>query len=408
MKKVLALVLAVMMVMSLFAACGNSAANSGNAGNNPSSNDSGNSGASNNDSGNASGAIKIGMCGPLTGGAAVYGTAVQVGMQIAVEEINAMGGLQFELNCQDDEHDTEKAANAYNHLMDWGMQIMAGPVTSNPAKVVAAECVADGVFMLTPSASADAVIEYGDNIFQICFKDTNQGIASANYMHQKNLGTTYGVIYDSSDAYSTGIYEKFMAQAQANGMNVAKVTSFTADSKDNLTQQVTDCKEAGCDVVFLPFYASEAVQVLTYANTIGYEPIFFGCDGLDGILAVEGFDPALAEGVMLLTPFSADSSDAATQAFVAEFQSRTGIIPNQFAADAYDVIYSLYKACVAGGVTADMSAEEISEILVAQFTSSDFSFDGLTGKGMTWGEDGAVSKSPMAVIIENGVYVGVE
>ena len=354
------------------------------------------------------GAIKIGMCGPLTGGAAVYGTAVQAGMEIAVEEINALGGLQFALNCQDDEHDTEKAANAYNNLMDWGMQIMAGPVTSNPAKVVAAECAADGVFMLTPSASADAVIEYGENIFQICFKDTNQGTASANYMNEKQLGTKYGVIYDSSDAYSTGIYEKFMAQAKENGMDVAKVTSFTADSKDNLTQQVTDCKEAGCDVVFLPFYAAEAVQVLTYANTIGYEPIFFGCDGLDGILTQEGFDPALAEGVMLLTPFSADSADEATVSFVAKFQEKTGIIPNQFAADAYDVIYSLYKACVAGGVTADMSAEEISEILVAQFTSAEFTFDGLTGAGMTWDETGAVSKSPMAVVIENGVYVGVE
>jgi len=354
------------------------------------------------------GAIKIGMCGPLTGGAAVYGTAVQAGMEIAVEEINALGGLQFALNCQDDEHDTEKAANAYNNLMDWGMQIMAGPVTTNPAKVVAAECAADGVFMLTPSASGDAVIEYGDNIFQICFKDTNQGTASANYMNEKQLGTKYGVIYDSSDAYSTGIYEKFIAQAEVNGMEVAKVTSFTADSKDNLTQQVTDCKEAGCDVVFLPFYAAEAVQVLTYANTIGYAPIFFGCDGLDGILTQEGFDPALAEGVMLLTPFSADSSDEATQSFVAKFKEKTGIIPNQFAADAYDVIYSLYKACVAGGVTADMSAEEISEILVAQFTSAEFTFDGLTGAGMTWDATGAVSKSPMAVVIENGVYVGVE
>ncbi len=393
MKKVLALVMAALMVAAMFAGCGGNTANDGTDG----TNGTGTSDAA---------AIKIGMSGPLTGGAAVYGTAVQAGMEIAVEEINALGGVQFELNCQDDEHDTEKAANAYNNLMDWGMQIMAGAVTTAPSKVVAAECAADGVFMLTPSASGDEVIEYGDNIFQICFKDSNQGTASAEYMYEHELGTTYGVIYDSSDAYSTGIYEKFKAQAETYGMNIACTAAFTADNKSDLSTQVTACKEAGCDVVFLPFYAAEAVQVLTYADTIGYEPVFFGCDGLDGILTQEGFDPALAEGVMLLTPFSADSEDAQTQTFVSKFKDKTGITPNQFAADAYDVIYALYQACTAGNVTADMSAEEISEILVDQFTT--MTFEGLTGDGMTWDETGAVSKSPMAVVIENGVYIGME
>ena len=383
MKKFIAMMLALVMVLSL-AACG----------------------AKEEAPAEVAGAIKLGMCGPLTGGAAVYGTAVQAGMQIAVEEINAKGGLQFALNTQDDEHDPEKAANAYNALKDWGMQIMAGPVTTAPSNVVAAECAADEIFMLTPSASGVAVIENGNNIFQICFTDPNQGVASADYMASRELGTTIGVIYDSSDVYSTGIYEKFAAQAEANGLNVACVESFTADNKADLTTQVTKCKDAGCDVVFLPFYATEAAQVLTYANTIDYNPIFFGCDGLDGVLAVEGFDPALAEGVMLLTPFSADAQDEATQLFVAKFQDKTGIIPNQFAADAYDVIYAIAQACEKGGVTADMSASEINAILVEQFTS--MTFDGLTGSGMTWAATGEVSKAPMAVVIENGTYVSAE
>ena len=385
MKKIIAIVLAAMMVVALFAGCGAKAEAP---------------------AASAASAIKLGMCGPLTGGAAVYGTAVQVGMEIAVEEINAKGGIQFELNCQDDEHDTEKAANAYNALKDWGMQIMAGPVTTAPSNVVAAECAADEIFMLTPSASGASVIENGNNIFQICFTDPNQGTASADYMAAKNLGTTIGVIYDSSDVYSSGIYEKFAAQAKVLGLNVACVEAFTADNKADLTTQVTKCKDAGCDVVFLPFYATEAAQVLTYANTIGFSPVFFGCDGLDGVLTVEGFDPALAEGVMLLTPFSADASDEATKSFVAKFQEKAGIIPNQFAADAYDVIYALAQACEKGGVNASMSASEINAILVEQFTT--MTFDGLTGSGMTWKATGEVSKSPMAVIIENGTYVGVE
>ena len=389
MKKLFAFVLAVMMVMSMLAGCG--ASESAPAADAPAA---------------EAGAIKLGMCGPLTGGAAVYGTAVQAGMEIAVEEINAKGGLQFALNCQDDEHDTEKAANAYNTLKDWGMQIMAGPVTTAPSNVVAGECANDGIFMLTPSASGASVIEYGDNIFQVCFTDPNQGVASADYMATHDLGTTIGVIYDSSDVYSAGIFEKFDAQAKANGLNIACVEAFTADNKADLTTQVTKCQEAGCDVVFLPFYATEAAQVLTYANKIGYNPVFFGCDGMDGILAVEGFDPALAEGLMLLTPFSADADDEATKSFVAKFQEKTGIIPNQFAADAYDVIYALAQACENAGVTADMSAQDVNAKLIEQFTS--MTFDGLTGAGMTWAATGEVSKTPMAVVIENGVYVGVE
>ena len=382
MKKVLAMLMAALMVAAMFTGCGSKKA------------------------AESSDAIKIGMCGPLTGGAAVYGTAVQAGMEIAVEEVNAKGGLQFELKCQDDEHDTEKAANAYNALKGKGMQIMAGPVTTAPCNVVADECANDKIFMLTPSGSGASIIEYGDNIFQICFTDPNQGVASADYMATHDLGSTIGVIYDSSDVYSSGIYEKFAAEAQVKGLNIACVEAFTADNKSDLTTQVTKCKDAGCDLVFLPFYATEAAQVLTYANTIGYAPTFFGCDGMDGILAVEGFDPALAEGLMLLTPFSADASDEATQSFVAKYKEKTGIVPNQFAADAYDVICSLYQACVAGGVTPDMSASEINDILVGQFTS--MTYDGLTGKGMTWKATGEVSKSPMAVVIKDGTYVSAE
>ena len=382
MKKFIAMVLAVAMMATLFAGCGGG-----------------------NESSDAS-AFKIGMSGPLTGGAAVYGTAVKAGMEIAVEEINAKGGIQFELKCEDDEHDAEKAVNAYNNLKDWGMQIFAGPVTSGPALAVAPECANDSIFMLTPSASADAILEAGNNVFQICFKDTNQGFASADYFAAQFPDATIGVIYDSSDAYSAGIYQNFVVQSEVHGLNVVCAEAFTADSKSDLSTQVTKCQEAGADLVFLPFYATEAAQVLTYAAKIGYAPTFFGCDGMDGILTTEGFDASLAEGLMMLTPFSADSEDEATQAFVAKFQEKTGILPNQFAADAYDVIYALYNALTYAGATPDMSAEEINGAMINQFTSMTFS--GLTGSGMTWNGNGAVSKEPMAVVIENGVYVGVE
>lgn len=354
----------------------------------------------------ASTVIKVGTSGPLTGGNAMYGNAVANGLKLAFEEINAQGGLQFEVNAQDDEADAEKAVNAYTALMDWGMQIMAGPTTSVSAAATAAECAADRVFMMTPSASDVSVITAGDNIFQICFTDPNQGVGSADYISQHNLGTAIGVIYDSSNPYSSGIYEKFQERANQIGLNVVAVEAFTEDNKADLTTQVTKCQSAGCDLIFLPIYAAEATQVLTYADKIGYTPKFFGCDGLDGILAVEGFDPALAEGVMLLTPFDATATDEKTQNFVKNYTEKFGIAPNQFAADAYDVAYVIAAACEAGKVTPDMTAEQICEILMEQVLS--MSFDGLTGEGMQWSADGAVSKEPKAVKIENGVYVGIE
>lgn len=386
MKKVLAIVLAAMMVLSLFAGCAPS--NGGNDG--------------------SDGVIKVGTSGPLTGSYAVYGVAVKNGLELAFEEINAKGGLQFELNAQDDEADAAIAENAYNNLYDWGMQIMAGPTTSGAALTIAGLCNEDGMFMLTPSASDPNVIKAGDSVFQICFSDTNQGIASADYIKGFMPDAVIGIIYDSSNPYSIGIYDNFVAQAEKNGLNVACVAAFDASNSANLNDQVTKCKEAGCDFVFLPIYAAEAAQVLTLADKMAYSPVFFGCDGLDGILNIEGFDPALAEGVMLLTPFDATASDERTQAFVKNYTEKYGIAPNQFAADAYDVAYAIYEACMAGGVTADMTHEEICAILVAQFTDPNFSYDGLTGAGMTWGADGAVSKMPMAVVIKNGVYVGVE
>lgn len=395
MKKFVALLLAALMVMGMLAGCGSSETEQTNA-QDTQAPEAASDGAA---------ALKIGMIGPLTGDAAVYGSAVKAGMEIAVEEINAQGGLQIELNCQDDTHDAEKSVNAYNTLKDWGMQVLGGTVTTNPCLAVAAEAASDNVFMLTPSASAEDVANVGDNIYQICFTDPNQGAGSADLIADRGMASAIAVIYDASDAYSSGIYESFMEEAAVVGLNVVCETSFTGDSKSDLSTQVAQCKDAGADLVFLPFYYTEAAQVLVQADKIGYDPIFFGCDGMDGILDVEGFDTALAEGLMMMTPFAADADDEATKTFVAKYQEKMGGVPNQFAADGYDVIYSIYQACVAAGVDGSTPAADVCEKMIEQFST--MTFDGLTGTGMTWNENGMVSKVPTAVEIENGVYVSV-
>ena len=354
----------------------------------------------------ADGAIKIGGTGPLTGGAAIYGNAAKNGAEIAVEEINAKGGIQFELRFEDDTHDAEKAVNAYNTLKDWGMQISTGSVTSKPCEATSAETFADRIFALTPSASSVATVTGKDNQFQMCFTDPNQGSASAQYIADKNLASKVAIIWKNDDVYSKGIYDTFMAAAPGLGLEVVSDTTFNDGNATDFSVQIADAQSKGAELVFLPMYYDAASLILTQASAAGFAPKWFGVDGMDGILDLEGFDKSLAEGVYLLTPFNADSADERTQAFVAKFQERFGGIPNQFAADGYDCVYAFAQACEAAGITAETSAEEACELLIAQFTS--MTFDGLTGEGMTWGADGAVTKSPKGMIIENGGYVGLD
>ena len=350
----------------------------------------------------------IGGIGPTTGATAIYGTAVKNGAQIAVDEINAAGGIngkQIEYRFEDDQNDAEKAVNAYNTLKDWGMQMLVGTTTTAPCIAVAGKTASDNLFQITPSASAPAVLSSGNgNIFQVCFTDPNQGIASAQYIAENKLAKKIGIIYDSSDVYSSGIEEKFEAEAKDKGLQIVSKAAFTADSKTDFGTQLQKAKDAGADLLFLPIYYQEASIILKQADTMGYKPKFFGVDGMDGILTVENFDTKLAEGVMLLTPFAADAKDKAVQKFVKTYKEQYEDTPNQFAADSYDAVYALKAAIEESKATPDMSASDMCDALKGAMTK--IKMQGLTGgkDGLTWNESGEVTKSPKAVIIKNGAY----
>ena len=350
----------------------------------------------------------IGGIGPTTGATAIYGTAVKNGAQIAVDEINAAGGIngkQIEYRFEDDQNDAEKAVNAYNTLKDWGMQMLVGTTTTAPCIAVAGKTASDNVFQITPSASSPDVLSSGNgNVFQVCFTDPNQGVASAQYIAENKLATKIGIIYDSSDVYSSGIAEKFEAEAKTQGLNIVSKAAFTADSKTDFGTQLQKAKDAGADLLFLPIYYQEASIILKQADTMGYKPKFFGVDGMDGILTVENFDTKLAEDVMLLTPFAADAKDKTVQNFVKTYKEKYKDTPNQFAADSYDAVYALKAAIEESKATTDMSASDMCDALKGAMTK--IKMQGLTGgkDGLTWNESGEVTKSPKAVIIKNGAY----
>ncbi|MBR1603142.1 MAG: ABC transporter substrate-binding protein [Synergistaceae bacterium] len=351
--------------------------------------------------------FKIGGTAPLTGGAAIYGNAAKNGAQIAVDEINAAGGyVKFDLRYEDDTHDAEKAVNAYNALKDWGVQVSLSSVTSKPAEATAAENFADRIFGLTPSASAAAVTAGKDNVFQMCFVDPNQGSASAQYIADKKLATKVAVIWKNDDVYSKGIYDTFVVKAKELGLEVVSDMTFADGNDTDFSVQLKDAQDKGAELVFLPMYYQPASLIFAQAAAMDYAPKWFGVDGMDGILTMEGFDKALAECVMLLTPFNADAKDARTQNFVAEYQKRHGEVPNQFAADGYDCVYAFAQALEKSQAKGSMSAEEICGLMIAQFTS--MTFDGLTGANMTWSKNGEVTKDPKGMVIKDGAYVGLD
>ena len=402
MKKALSVLLTAAMAASMMAGCGSSSdgAASGTTTDNGAAAGTESAGAAAADGA----AFKIGGIGPTTGAAAIYGTAVMNGAQIAVDEINAAGGIngyQIAYKFEDDQHDAEKSVNAYNSLKDWGMQMLMGTVTTTPCVAVVEKTAEDGMYELTPSASSTDVID-NDNVFQVCFTDPNQGTAAAQYIGEHKLATKVAIIYDSSDVYSSGITQNFTAEAANQGIEIVSSEAFTADNNKDFSVQLQKAKDGGAELVFLPIYYTEASLILAQADSMGFETKFFGCDGMDGILGVENFDTSLAEGLMLLTPFAADSTDEKTQNFVKAYKDAYKDTPNQFAADAYDAVYAVKAAAEKEDVKADMDVADICAALEKGMT--EITLEGVTGDEITWTEDGEPNKAPKAVEIKDGAY----
>ena len=400
MKKVFALVMAAVMVLGMFAGCASNSAPAATEA--PKATEAAKTDAP---AAAAAGAIKVGAIGPLTGDYAQYGNAVANGIQVAIDEINAKGGLQFELLSEDDQGDPTMSVNAYNVEMEKGMQVLLGTTTSGACAAVADVAKDERVFVLTPSASNPVVNEGKDNVYQVCFTDPNQGASAAQTIKSLGVGEKIAVIWNNAQDYSTSIYQSFMAKAKEIGLEVVSDTTFSDDGNADFSAQLLDASEAGADLVFLPIYYTPVVAIMQQADAAGYGFKFFGVDGMDGLLAVEGFNTALAEGSYMLTPFDANKSDDLTSGFVSTYEAKYGVTPNQFAADAYDAMYIFYAACQDLGFTSETSPQDICEAMIPWMQN--YTYTGLTGEGMVWTADGCVSKVATAYIIKDGAYASV-
>ena len=338
----------------------------------------------------------IGCTGPLTGDASSYGISVKQGASLAVEEINKNGGLdgvEFTFDMKDDKATAEDANTGYDALYDAGMKISLGGVTSGSCAAFAEKAAKDNIFVMTPSASAADVIKKGTNTFRVCFGDPDQGTLAAEEL-SKNF-KKIGCIYDTSDPYSSGIYEAF--QAEMKKLNTEFTTkTFDKENNKDFSTQVEALKD--CDVIFLPFYYTEAGLVAKACVQKGVTAELFGCDGLDGIASQ--IDSTVTNKIRYITPFDVSSTEEKVSTFVKDYKAKYGTEPDQFAADGYDAVYAIYNAMKSAGVKdASIKASDLCDKIVKAITASDFSYDGVTGK-MTWDKSGAATKVP--VIVELG------
>ena len=347
--------------------------------------------------------LLIGGTGPLTGDYATYGISVQKGAQIAVDEINEKGGVNgytVKLEIEDDQADPQQAVQAYAKLMDNGMNLSLGSTTSGACVALVKEAKEDGIVTMTPSASQKEATAYENN-FRVCFLDPDQGTYSADFIKENNLATKVAVLYDKSNTYSVGVYKAFAKEAEKLGLNIVTTQAFTDSSNTDFSSQIQAVKNSGAELLFMPFYQQEAAAVLMQAQGVLENVTYFGVDGMDGVLEKLGTEnQAIANGVMLLTPFSASSSDPTVANFVAKYKEKYNATPDQFAADAYDAVYALCAAFEKAGLETD--DPEFNQAVAKAMTEIEVT--GATGV-MTWSADGECKKQAKAVVISDGAYV---
>lgn len=357
------------------------------------------------DGGSASGGsdsdtIRIGGLAPLTGDAASYGVAVNNAIQMAVEDINANGGIdgkQIEYIYYDEKGDTTEATNAYNKLVqDDKVVAIIGDVTTKPTLAVAQTSQQDNIPIITATATAAEVTLTGPNIFRACFTDPFQGELMASYASEKLGATKVAVLSDMADDYSSGIAEAFVAKAEELGMQVVADEKYQ-DGDVDFKSQLTNIKGQNPDVLFLPVYYEDLRLISAQAKEVGVTAQLCGADGWDSVLT-DNFDSSVLNGGVFCSQYSTESTDERVQSFISAYKEKYEMDPNMFAVLAYDATNMMAQAISDAGST---DSQAIIDAMAA------LEYDGLTGH-MTFDEDRNPKKSAVIVSIQDNAYKFVE
>jgi len=299
--------------------------------------------------------IKIGFIGPLSGAVAVYGTEAKNGAELAIEEINAAGGIngkKIVLISEDDEGDPAKTVSAFKKItVQDKVKILVGSLTSGCTKAITDQSQATKVIQMAPAATAEnitinasgATIPY---VFRACFIDPFQGTVGAKFAAETLKAKNAAILYDVGNDYSVGLTENFEATFAAAGGKVTK-ESYATGEKD-FNAQITKIKNQNPDVVYLPDYYATVALIAKQLRAQGITAPIVGADGWDGLTDNAG-DEVL--NGFYSNHYASDSTDPAVVKYVTNYKAKFNSDPTSFAALAYDGVYMIKDAIIKSGAT---------------------------------------------------------
>lgn len=306
------------------------------------------------------GPILLGTISPNTGNLAAYGTAIMNGVNLAVEEINAAGGVlgsQIQVINADDQGDPTECMNAFNSLVSQGVGLIIGSVTSSCTSAITDSANEEEVVLTSPSSTADSITTEDDYVFRACYADSFQGAIAAAYAKQAGYAKV-GVVYCTADTYSKGLYDSFSAACEKYGVEVAAVESTASMDVQDYTNQFASMVNAGVELVYAPYYYDViGPYLVTQARAAGYTGIIMGADGYDGApsYVVEGADLTAFNDVYWTNHYDPADESALVQNFVKAFQDKYGESPMAMSALAYDCVY-MYKTAMEAAGSSDPAA----------------------------------------------------
>lgn len=337
--------------------------------------------------------IKFGMLGAQSGEVAVYGLGVKNGEQLAIDEINAAGGVlgkQVELVAYDTEGDPTKAISLYNKLVDVDkIDVLVGPTFSGESIQVAKLANEGKMVMLTPTATNAVVTPGLEYVFRTCFSDPYQGKVAAKFATDV-LGASKVVIFRNvGEDYSNGLADNFV---EAYGGEIVADEGYTNEDQDfkAIIAKIADLEP---DAIFLPDYKQMVGLIASQLRDAGVDVPLIGADGWDGVQVDYG---EVMEGSYFTNHYAADDDAEAIQSFIAKYEAEYGETPNALAALGYDSAKIMAAAIEAAGTTD-------SEKVLAELKKTDY--NGVTGHTAFNADGDTAAKEAVIIKITGGELV---